>query len=302
MRNSRRMKNKDKTGITDKIITYSIIGIVSITIVLAGMLAYSKKIRDDMKNSTLELQEITNIAKEEQKKTTDVNSSMGKKVEDSKKNNKEAEEKNKEKELINKKTENEDKSKITTTDKKKEISKNQNNNVNKGNKDNIKNKEKDNSKVNVVANPNKDNKEKEINEPTKELTFIKPVEGEIIKEFAKDKLIYSETLKEWITHLGVDIKAEKTTVVKCAEEGRVKAIKNDPRYGLTIIVEHPNGYKTVYANLLSSEFVVENEKVTKGQSLGTVGNTAAFESANEPHLHFEILKDSENIDPMAYIK
>ena len=301
MRNNRRMKRKDKTGITDKIITYSIVGIVSITIVLAGMLAYSKKIRDDMKNSTLELQEISNIAKEEQKKTTDVNSSMGKTVEDSKKNNKEAEEKNKnkEKELVNKKTENEDKSKITTTDKKKEISKTKNNNNNNENKENVKNKVKDNSKVNVVANPNK---EKESKEPTKELAFVKPVEGEIMKEFAKDKLIYSETLKEWITHLGVDIKAEKTTVVKCAEEGRVKAIKNDPRYGLTIIVEHPNGYKTVYANLLSSEFVVENEKVAKGQSLGTVGNTAAFESANEPHLHFEILKDSQNVDPMAYIK
>ena len=259
------------------------------------------KMIQNLGNRIDKMQKTFNKDVEEQKKTTDVNSSMGKTVEDSKKNNKEAEEKNKnkEKELVNKKTENEDKSKITTTDKKKEISKTKNNNNNNENKENVKNKVKDNSKVNVVANPNK---EKESKEPTKELAFVKPVEGEIMKEFAKDKLIYSETLKEWITHLGVDIKAEKTTVVKCAEEGRVKAIKNDPRYGLTIIVEHPNGYKTVYANLLSSEFVVENEKVAKGQSLGTVGNTAAFESANEPHLHFEILKDSQNVDPMAYIK
>ena len=56
-----------------------------------------------------------------------------------------------------------------------------------------------------------------------------PVEGEVQKEYAKDKLVYSETLKEWVTHTGIDIKAEKTTVVKAAEEGTVIAIKNDPR-------------------------------------------------------------------------
>lgn len=102
--------------------------------------------------------------------------------------------------------------------------------------------------------------------------------------------------------MGIDIKAEKTTVVKSAEAGTVKSIKNDPRYGLTIVIEHANGYQTVYANLLTSEFVVEGEKVEKGQSIGTVGNTAVFETADEPHLHFEILKDSIQVDPSIYIK
>ena len=124
-----------------------------------------------------------------------------------------------------------------------------------------------------------------------ELSFSKPVEGDIVRDFAVDNLIYSNTLQEWTTHTGIDIKADKTTVVKSAEAGTVKTIKNDPRYGLTIIIEHENGFQTVYSNLLTSEFVVEGEKVEKGQSLGTVGNTAAFEVADEPHLHFEILKD-----------
>ena len=142
----------------------------------------------------------------------------------------------------------------------------------------------------------------EKKEETKELNFEKPVEGEINREYAKENLIYSETLQEWTTHMGIDIKAEKTTVVKSAEAGTVKSIKNDPRYGLTIVIEHANGYQTVYANLLTSEFVVEGEKVEKGQSIGTVGNTAVFETADEPHLHFEILKDSIQVDPSIYIK
>lgn len=115
-------------------------------------------------------------------------------------------------------------------------------------------------------------------------------------------MIYSETLKEWVTHLGIDIKADKTTVVKAAEAGTVKSIKNDPRYGLTIVIDHGDGMQTVYANLLTSEFVVEGEKVEKGQSIGTVGNTAVFEIADEPHLHLEILKDSIQVDPNIYLK
>lgn len=141
-----------------------------------------------------------------------------------------------------------------------------------------------------------------VEEPVKELEFMYPLEGEIQKKFAIDNLVFSETLQEWIVHKGIDIKAPRTTVVKAAEEGTVQAIKNDPRYGLTVIIEHRDGYKTIYANLLTTEFVKEGETVTKGQSLGTVGNSAAFEIADEPHLHFEMLKDEENVDPTLYLK
>lgn len=128
-------------------------------------------------------------------------------------------------------------------------------------------------------------------------TFIKPVEGEILREYAKDQLVYSTTLKEWITHNGIDIKADKTTVVKASAEGKVKSIKNDPRYGITVVIEHVNGYSSIYANLLTAEFVKEGETVKQGQTIGTVGNTATFEIADESHLHFEVMKNNEYINP-----
>lgn len=139
-------------------------------------------------------------------------------------------------------------------------------------------------------------------EKVKDPEFKMPVTGEIIRDFANNKLVYSTTLDVWTTHNGVDIKADETTVVKAVADGTVSSIKNDPRYGLTVIVEHVNGYKTVYANLLSTEFVVEGEKVKQGQSLGTVGSTASFEILDEPHLHFELLKDNEQLDPELYLK
>ena len=139
-------------------------------------------------------------------------------------------------------------------------------------------------------------------EKVKDPEFSVPVEGDILRGFAKDSLIYSDTLEEWITHLAIDIIADRTTVVKAAESGTVKSIKNDPRYGLSIVIEHVNGFETVYSNLLTTEFVKDGEKVEKGQSIGTVGNSASFEIVDEPHLHFEIIKDGENVDPNIYLK
>lgn len=159
------------------------------------------------------------------------------------------------------------------------------------------------SNQNTTSVENKDSKENEdkvVEE--KEPVFQSPLEnGELLRGYASENLVYSETLQEWITHTAIDIKAPKTTVVKAAEAGVVENIKNDPRYGLTIIVSHSKNYKTVYSSLLSTEFVNVGDKVEKGQSLGSVGNTAAFEIADEPHLHFEIIKDGEKVDPTLYI-
>ena len=144
--------------------------------------------------------------------------------------------------------------------------------------------------------------EEKKQEPVKDPSFNYPVEGEIIQNYAKEQLVYSQTLGEWITHEGIDIKANKTTVINASADGKVKYIKNDPRYGLTVIMEHANGFSTVYSNLLTAEFVSVGEELKSGQPIGTVGNTAAFEILDEPHLHFEILKDGEAVDPNMYLK
>lgn len=157
-------------------------------------------------------------------------------------------------------------------------------------------------KSNVNENNTKTNttqikKTTEKKKKSNNLKFERPIEGEIIKEFTKDNLVYSETLKEWITHFGIDIKADRATEVKSAEKGKVESIKNDPRYGLTIIIEHEDGYKTLYSNLLTTEFVSEGEEVTKGQIIASIGDSASYEIVDEPHLHFEIIKNGENINP-----
>ena len=111
----------------------------------------------------------------------------------------------------------------------------------------------------VISEENKTLENTNTEDATKELKFQAPVVGDIIKDFALDNLIYSTTLEEWTTHSGIDIKADKTTVVAASESGTVESIKNDPRFGLTITINHGNGFKTIYSNLLTTEFVSENE-------------------------------------------
>ncbi len=157
----------------------------------------------------------------------------------------------------------------------------------------------DSNKKNIQENVNVSNEKNNLEE--KSIKFINPVEGDCIRDYARDKLVYSDTLKEWVTHLGIDIKSPKTSIVKASASGKIKAIKNDPRFGLSVVVEHSEEYSTVYSNLYTAEFVNVGENVEQGETIGTVGNTAAFEILDEPHLHFEILKNGTQVDPNMYL-
>lgn len=149
-----------------------------------------------------------------------------------------------------------------------------------------------------VENKQEETKQEEV----KDLSFVKPADGEIVKDYSKDNLVYSSTLEEWTTHLGIDIAMQKTDVVKAVADGKVKSIKNDPRYGLTVVIEHQNGFESIYSSLLTAEFITIGEEIKQGSTIATVGNTATFEIADTTHLHFEMKKDGKNVDPNIYIK
>lgn len=285
----RDMRNRNNKGdvLNEKVIKYAIIGVSILTIIILGLLIYSKNLNDKVKDGTLSSEQIASILNntnsQESKEAESTSTEIGKSVN----------------EAQNQLSENNSIKKENTTANKNNTTSSNVLSTNKITKNSNTENQTNTSTTNANSASNIGENKTEL---TVELSFAKPVEGEIVRDFAVDSLIFSETLQEWTTHTGIDIKADKTTVVKSAEKGTVKSIKNDPRYGLTVVVEHENGFKTVYSNLLTSEFVVEGEKIEKGQSIGTVGNTAAFEIADEPHLHFEMIKDSTQVDPNIYIK
>lgn len=219
--------------------------------------------------------------------TQEVTSQIGKSVNDISKNEITDSKANENKEN---KTNNESKHNNTSTNTKVAI------NTSKAEEKNSKNENSEKDGQNQKSAGNTETKE------TKDPSFAKPVEGEKQKDYSKDNLVYSSTLQEWTVHNGIDFSAEKTDVVKASADGKIKSIKNDPRYGLTVVIEHENGFETIYSSLLTAEFVTVGEEVKQGQTIATVGNTATFEIADNTHLHFEMKQNGENIDPNIYLK
>ncbi len=131
----------------------------------------------------------------------------------------------------------------------------------------------------------------------KKVTYRSPCKGDILREYATDRLLYSETMGDWRTHEGVDFAAEVGTPVWAVADGEITEVAYDRLKGVTVSVRHSDGYTAVYSNLTELDAVVQGAKVDQGEVIGTVGETAMLELADPPHLHFELWNGDKHIDP-----
>lgn len=123
--------------------------------------------------------------------------------------------------------------------------------------------------------------------------------GEIVGSFSGGELIKNPTTGSWQTHNGTDLAAEVGTEVYAVSNGEVTEITNDSIWGVTVVLNHHNGYVTRYCGLSEGLSVQQGDMLVSGDLIGTVGNTADIESAIAPHLHIEMLHNGSYIDPMA---
>jgi len=121
-----------------------------------------------------------------------------------------------------------------------------------------------------------------------------PTKGNITSDFGYRK---HPILKTWGQHTGVDIDTKVGTPIKAAGAGVVIFSDYDGSYGNVVIVSHGFGYKTIYAHN-SENLVKEGAQVKKGQIIAKVGNTGR---STGPHLHFEIQKNNEPINPSKLV-
>jgi murein DD-endopeptidase MepM/ murein hydrolase activator NlpD len=129
-----------------------------------------------------------------------------------------------------------------------------------------------------------------------------PVNGQLIRPYSAEELVYSPTLKEWTTHTGIDIAGPLGGEVRAALDGVVDSIVEDPLKGIVIILAHDNDLKTVYTGLSTDDMIRVGQQIRKGQVISGIGRTAAFEILDDPHLHFEVLLNGKRQDPMNYLK
>ncbi len=95
---------------------------------------------------------------------------------------------------------------------------------------------------------------------------------------------WSESRGAWRMHTGIDLIVTEGTPVLAAAAGRVRLVDEVSGYGLTVVVDHGDGWQTLYAHLFEIG-VQPGEQVQRGQPLGRVGDSGR---ASTPHLHFEI--------------
>ena len=144
---------------------------------------------------------------------------------------------------------------------------------------------------------------KSVSKPKKveEAHFARPVDGKVLEEFSDNNLIYNEALRDWRAHSGVDLEAESGQQVIAAANGVIERVF-DSNMGKCVEIDHQNGYKTIYANLDENIQIKQGDEVAEGDVIGLVGNTALGDATDMPHLHFEITKDGENVNPKDYLE
>jgi murein DD-endopeptidase MepM/ murein hydrolase activator NlpD len=104
-----------------------------------------------------------------------------------------------------------------------------------------------------------------------------------------------------VFHRGIDVAAKAGTPVLAPADGVVVVATDDfeesPSSGTVVVVDHGDGWSTFYAHL-ESLAVAEDQSVSQSEVIATVGSTG---KSTGPHLHFEIRRDSERLNPAEFV-
>lgn len=120
---------------------------------------------------------------------------------------------------------------------------------------------------------------------------IEPTEGWLTRKFVAQQ---NDTEQ---VHSGVDFAATSGTLIRSTARGVIDDVYKDTYFGLTVVIKHGYGFVTRYGHCLQV-LVAKGDHVERGQTIALVGNTGR---SSAPHLHYEVIKDGKNVDPLEYI-
>lgn len=130
--------------------------------------------------------------------------------------------------------------------------------------------------------------------------YVMPLGSYTLGQAFSDKLVYNATLKQWRTHNGADFAAEVGSKVKAVYDGKVTKVETTTLEGGVVTVEQTDGLIAIYKSL-GEITVKEGDNIKAGDEIGTLGAVMITESGDGAHLHLEMKKSGEYVDPMSYL-
>lgn len=128
--------------------------------------------------------------------------------------------------------------------------------------------------------------------------YVLPLTNTVQKPFSMEAPLYSETMRDWRIHTGVDFAGDEGQTVKATAQGTVTEVKKDALWGGVITIDHGIGVVSRYYGVNPS--VKVGDKVKASTPIGKL-MPIPFESMQKPHLHFEMTVDGVYVDPIEAI-
>lgn len=137
-------------------------------------------------------------------------------------------------------------------------------------------------------------------EKEKEIVFSSPLTLAMGKDYSRGVPVFSETMKDYRTHNGVDFKGVKGENVSTIAEGTVISVKSDSVWGNSVSIDHGNGIVSCISGLADEALIENGAKVYSDTVIGVVGNIPV-ENSDEAHIHLEIRVNGELCDPLEIL-
>ena len=125
-------------------------------------------------------------------------------------------------------------------------------------------------------------------------SFLWPAKGKVVSFFGRQK---HPTFDTYVTKKGIEIKAREGSPIRSVSAGKVVYADWLKGYGLVVIVDHTNGFYSLYAHA-SKLLVAEGNEVAMGQMIGHTGETGV---TKDDTLYFELRKGTTPIDPLKWL-
>ena len=133
------------------------------------------------------------------------------------------------------------------------------------------------------------------------VTYQLPMGEFITKDYSGDAVVYSNTMRDWRIHTGVDFGDNRGQSVLAIADGTVTDVREDALWGVVLTIDHGNGVVAKYCGLEKDSTPEADTQVEKGVVIGKLGEIP-IESKDGAHLHLEITQNGKRIDPWKLLR